>query len=63
MMKQVIFIICGIVLSLLLITSGSCTGRTGTRKGTENLWSIKMAENVMTLADSLIHYVEGRPRW
>lgn len=47
---------------LILTASLSCTGQKNAR--TDGFkWSVRMANTVMTQADSLTKYVEGRPKW
>jgi len=50
---------------LLLILISACTGQGTTRKSTQPdaKWSLKMANTVIAKADSLIHYVDGKPKW
>jgi unsaturated rhamnogalacturonyl hydrolase len=50
------------LLMVFLILSLSCTAQ---KKGPSSVekWSARMANTVITQADSLIHYVEGRPKW
>ncbi len=62
-MKKGLFIFTGILFSVLAATISSCTGRTGVKNDPEKKWSVLMADNVINIADSLIHYVEGRPKW
>jgi unsaturated rhamnogalacturonyl hydrolase len=63
MVKKAFFILSCIVLTIYIIFSGSCKGGRGTRNDSQVKWSVRMADNVMMLADSLIYYVEGRPKW
>jgi unsaturated rhamnogalacturonyl hydrolase len=47
---------------VFLLLSSSCTAQKKGQTSAEK-WSVRMANTVMTQADSLIHYVEGRPKW
>jgi unsaturated rhamnogalacturonyl hydrolase len=58
-MKKSIFL-------LLIVTLASCNygGQTKkTDKAKNEKWSVKMANTVMTRADSLTKYVAGKPKW
>lgn len=57
-MKNIIFL-------LLAILMTGCSGQTSSKKQDKNsqLWSVRMANTVMTQADSLTKYVPGRPKW
>jgi unsaturated rhamnogalacturonyl hydrolase len=50
------------LLLVFLMVSMSCTAQKKGEAAAEK-WSVRMANTVMTQADSLIHYVEGRPKW
>jgi unsaturated rhamnogalacturonyl hydrolase len=50
------------LLVVLLMMSLSCTAQKNGQSSAEK-WSVRMANTVMSQADSLIHYVEGRPKW
>ncbi|MGQ9620701.1 MAG: glycoside hydrolase family 88/105 protein [Bacteroidales bacterium] len=54
------------LLVILLILMPSCNQQDRERKQqkqTEQKWSVRMSNTVMTQADSLIHYVPGKPKW
>jgi len=57
-MKKIFFL-------LLLSAFVACTGQTSNKKSSsaDLKWSVKMANTVMTQADSLTKYVSGRPKW
>jgi unsaturated rhamnogalacturonyl hydrolase len=57
-MKKIFFL-------LLLSAFVACTGQTSNKKpsSADLKWSVKMANTVMTQADSLTKYVSGRPKW
>jgi len=46
---------------ILIIVSGLLAGCSN--KPVTDKWSVRMAETVMSQADSLIRYVDGRPKW
>lgn len=50
---------------LLLILFSACTGQKEANKTGEAdmKWSLKMANSVLARSDSLIHYVDGKPKW
>jgi unsaturated rhamnogalacturonyl hydrolase len=50
---------------LLLVTFSSCSGQSSTGKSAENnsKWSVRMANSVMAKSDSLIYYVDKKPKW
>lgn len=50
---------------LILIMFSACTGQKEANKnGDADLkWSVKMANTVLAKSDSLIHYVDGKPKW
>jgi unsaturated rhamnogalacturonyl hydrolase len=55
-----------ILLFALLLLIASCGGNTsssGKVSDKETKWSVRMANTVMANADSLIHYVSGKPKW
>ena len=50
---------------LLALIMTSCSGQSSAKKSgsTEQKWSVRMANTVMTQADSLTKYVAGNPKW
>jgi unsaturated rhamnogalacturonyl hydrolase len=50
---------------LLALIMMSCTGQSSVKKSgsTEQKWSVRMANTVMTQVDSLTRYVAGNPKW
>ncbi len=52
-----------IVSVVLIVISGCNSGRNQNNKDEQEKWSVKMANTVMTQADSLIRYVSGKPKW
>jgi len=50
---------------LLALIMTSCSGQSSTKKSgnTEQKWSVRMANTVMTQADSLTKYAAGNPKW
>ncbi|MDX9930673.1 MAG: glycoside hydrolase family 88 protein [Bacteroidales bacterium] len=48
---------------LIMLATVSCQSKKSVKSGTDEKWSVKMANTVMTQADSLIRYVQGRPKW
>lgn len=51
------------LLSLFILSvSTGCAQKSSGKKGEEK-WSLKMANTIMSQADSLIHYVPGKPKW
>lgn len=48
-------------LVIILFAGNSC--RTQTKSNEEAKWSVRMANTVMDQADSLIRYVNGKPKW
>jgi len=50
---------------LLALIFTSCSGQSSTKKSgnTEQKWSVRMANTVMTQADSLTKYAAGNPKW
>lgn len=47
---------------IILFTFYECGQKTAGQNN-EMKWSVRMANTVMTQADSLIHYVSGKPKW
>ena len=47
---------------IILFTFYECGQKTAGQNN-EMKWSARMANTVMTQADSLIHYVSGKPKW
>ncbi|MBP7731155.1 MAG: glycoside hydrolase family 88 protein [Bacteroidales bacterium] len=53
-----------LIFSLLIITSACNLQSHQTKKNDNEVkWQVRMANTVMTQADSLIHYVPGTPKW
>ncbi len=55
-----------ILLMFLVFSVSVCACSTGNRKpglAQQPKWSVRMANTVMNQADSLIHYVSGKPKW
>ena len=48
---------------LLILLAGCSSGKSQKNKAEEQKWSVRMANTVMTQADSLIRYVSGKPKW
>lgn len=50
---------------LLLVLLSACSGQNSSGKQEENnsKWSVKMANTVMAKSDSLIYYVDNKPKW
>jgi len=58
-MKKIV----ALLIILSAISCGSGSQKQKSAKVPAEKWSVKMANTVMSRADSLIHYVEGRPKW
>jgi unsaturated rhamnogalacturonyl hydrolase len=48
---------------IFIFVSTSCHTTKNKQNDYSDKWSVRMADNVMSQADSLIHYVQGRPKW
>jgi unsaturated rhamnogalacturonyl hydrolase len=48
---------------IVFFTLPSCQSQKNSKSGKSEKWSIRMANTVMTQADSLTKYVAGRPKW
>jgi unsaturated rhamnogalacturonyl hydrolase len=50
---------------LLLVTFSACSGLKSSKESarSESKWSVKMANTVMAKSDSLIYYVDNKPKW
>jgi uncharacterized lipoprotein YehR (DUF1307 family) len=50
-----------VIVSVALILIAGCnSGRSQNKKAEQQKWSVRMANTVMTQADSLIRYVSGK---
>jgi unsaturated rhamnogalacturonyl hydrolase len=49
----------------LLVAFSACSGQNSTRntRESDSKWSVKMANTVMAKSDSLIYYVDNKPKW
>jgi unsaturated rhamnogalacturonyl hydrolase len=47
-----------LLILFFLVAAAACNARQKTEK-----WSVRMANTVMSKADSLTHYVDGKPKW
>lgn len=61
MSRYFLFIIIISVLSLI-VSCNSSGNKSGTQINSDK-WSVKMANTVIARSDSLIHYVDGKPKW
>lgn len=52
-----------LILSFLFIPASCNSGNTRKKSAEQPKWSVRMANTVMAQADSLIHYVSGKPKW
>lgn len=52
-----------VVSALLIIICGCNSGKSKTASSEVPRWSVRMANTVLTRADSLIHFVSGKPKW
>jgi unsaturated rhamnogalacturonyl hydrolase len=52
-----------ILVSLFAVTSCSSQAQDNKNKKNELKWSVRMANTVMSVADSLIYYVDRNPKW
>ncbi len=51
-----------ILFAALIILFSGC-GTKGSDRKDQQKWSVRMAKTVIVRSDSLIHYVDGRPKW
>lgn len=51
-----------ILLIIIAVFATSCGNKT-TNASVDGKWSVRMANTVMHKSDSLIHYVDGNPKW
>ena len=52
-----------IIAGLLILATACGSGNTRKKDPDQPKWSIRMANTVINQADSLIHYVSGKPKW
>jgi unsaturated rhamnogalacturonyl hydrolase len=49
--------------ALIILIAGCNSGRSQKKITDQPKWSVRMANTVITKADSLIHFVSGKPKW
>jgi unsaturated rhamnogalacturonyl hydrolase len=54
-------VLSGIIALLLIVSCLRCSGQKSSAD--KKKWSVRMANSVIIKADSLIHYVDGSPKW
>jgi len=52
-----------VFLIILLFSSVACISQKSGKSNVADKWSVRMANTVIAQSDSLIHYVQGSPKW